>query len=439
MRIFTIIILLLFFNSFLLKAQSPILQNEVKSLFESKHIQTSEYYGYINDEIEIQLYLAYDKDEWKGIGYYPSSQTKIYFEGGMVKNNLILDEIDLKGNKIGMWSINMVNDEYNAKWMNVSGNNTLSLNLKKLNKTNKTLELRYAHIDIYEGLIKKDKYSFIIYKYNNNIVYANILNKTKSKLIQNNIKCIDIHCDSFEITNFDNIELKKLNCYFSHDNLFIQAKNELGTHFTSKLSKTTRLNFEDISFINNQFYLNISHPKFNDVNIYRTFSKELEKITDSLKIEMGNINGETYDINNRFKVQSKGWFDVDLYSEDFFSGVFIIQKSYEKKVNSIPIIFSLKMGKKINIFKQFESDFNAKFFFDQYLRDNIKKMPAYKSTLMRNYLKPKNFKNLTINTTGLVFSTDFNSIFGIYKIILPYSEFKNKLKRKSILKKIMQQ
>lgn len=438
MRIFTIITLLLFI-SFSSKAQSPILQKEVKSLFENKHIQTSEYYGYINDEIEFQFYLAYDKDEWKGIGYYPSSQTKIFFEGGMVKSNLILDEIDQKGDKVGMWSINMANNEYKAKWMNISGNNSLSLNLKKLNKTNKNLEKRFAQIGIYEGSIKKDNYSFTIYKYNNKILYANIVNNSKSKVIHNNINCIDNNCDSFEVTNFDNFELKKLKCFLSDNYLNIKAKNELGTHFTSKLARIETLDFKDISYINNKFFLNISHPKFKDKNIYKTFLKELEKITDSLKIEMERINDEFNDVQNRFSIQSKGWFDVDYYSKDFFSGVFIIQKSYEQEVTSIPIIFSLKMGKKINIFDQFDSDFNAKFFFEQYLKDNIKKMPAYRSTLIRNYLNFKNFKNLTINNAGLVFSTDFNSIFGIYKIILPYSEFKNKLKRKSILKKIMEQ
>lgn len=438
MRIFSQIILILFFTSFSLKAQSPLLRSEVKSLFETNNIQTSEFYGYLNDEIEIQFYLAYDKEEAKGICYYPSSKIKISLEGGMVKNNLILDENDPEGNKIGMWSINMLNNDYKAKWLCISGNNSISLNLKKLNKTNKTLELRYAQVDIYEGLIKKDNYSFTIYKYNNKILYANIVNNSNSKIIQNNIKCLDTNCDSFEITNFDNIELKKLNCFVSDGYLHIKAKNELGTNFTSKLIRNERIEFKDISFINNQFYLNISHPKFKDENIHRTFSKELEKITDSLKIEMENINTDSDDIQNRFSIQSKGWFDVDYYSKDFFSGVFIIQKSYDQKANSIPIIFSLKEGKKINVYDQFDSDFNAKFFFEQYLKDNLKKMPAYKSTLMRNYLKPKNFKNLTINTTGLVFSTDFNSIFGIYKIIVPYSEFKNKLKRKSILKKIMQ-
>ena len=427
-------ILMFFIFSFASNAQNDEIQKEVIKLFPSSvsGIKIINLTGYKDGGIEIRLYLVNNNDEWKGICYYPSSQERIILEGGLVKGKLILDETDRQNETIGMWLIDL--NDYKAKWRNIAGNKSFAI---QFYKQKEQLKAKTIIAQIYRGKILNDDFEIILSGDFNKRLNGNFININQKSYLKNNIQCDDPQCDTFTV-DFKNNKIKKLICNIDRNkNIEATVISKTGTNFKSKLRKTNELKLAYKTYINNRYSLIISYPVFENKKLNNSFNKELNQIVDSLEEEMEKIFYDNYDYDNRLILQVNGWFDIDYYSNDIFSGNFIIQKSYSDKTKCLPVVLSLKTGKKIQIQKQFSSDFNFEFYSKQFLKEYIKNLHDYKSAMIRNYLKPENFKCVTINKSGIVFSTDFSSIFGIYKIILPYSEIQKDIKRRSILQKII--
>lgn len=399
--------------------------------------QQFDLYGYKNGINEIQIYLAGTEEEWKGICFFPSSNDKINLEGGIVNNKLVLNELSDDGQTIGMWQIDLNHKPVKGMWRNNDGSKDFVLELKELNKLNKTLEIRNDEVDIYDAHFINQDYQLISTRNSGKIKKVSIINLSKSTIKNSHITCLSDRCNTFEI-KFDNPNsLNKLLCKKNNNDLDLIIWDNKRTKFKGKAILKNSIKLQNKSYINKDFSLNIKYPFVSTNNFNEIINNVVEDTFDSLKSEMEHLFQTSEDINDRQKIEANAWFEIDYYSDFVFSGRFFIQKSYSEKTQIIPINYSLQSGKKINIFKQFSQDFNLNFFISQYLKENIKQLPEYKLALYRNFLKPSSFKYLTLTRAGLMISTEFNSILGSYKIIIPFAEIKDDIKRRSILKKIL--
>lgn len=432
------IIILLFFISYSINSQSPILQKDVKSLLTSKNTETIDLYGYFDDKYEVQLYLIHDDVEWEGVCYYPSSKTKIKLEGGAIKDNIILNEIDNGGTIVGRWIIEIKKHNKPAKWMNISGSKKYNLNLTLLNKSNKSLDFRFASVDSYLGNIINNDYSLTVFNVSNSIHKANLVDLKNGIHLVNTVKCTSPSCNEFEIIMSGNKKIKKLECKVNEEGkLDIDIYNQFVTKFTTTLKRVNTYELKHISYIDKYFQYYINYPKVSNQNINTLFEKQMEKLAESITNELKKELSSMEDLDNRLSLSAITWFDIDMISNDIISGTIITQKTYKSEIPSKPVLISLKKGDKINIYDEFKSDFNSEFYIEQFLKDKINKLYKDNSTSKWYRLRPNDFKNITLNQAGIVFSTKFNSIIGTKKIILPYQEIKDKIKRKSILNKIM--
>ncbi len=143
------------------------------------------------------------------------------------------------------------------------------------------------------------------------------------------------------------------------------------------------------------------------------------------------------ELNSRLTVSANGWFDLGLVNDDIYSGVLTIQSDCTDKIRTYSLVYNVKTGQKIDFGDQFTEGFNIKFFFSQYLKEKIKKIPEFKTPIFKNHLKPESFRNLYVSDQGIVFATDFNTILGSQRIILPFTDLKGVIKRKSPLKKMV--
>ena len=158
---------------------------------------------------------------------------------------------------------------------------------------------------------------------------------------------------------------------------------------------------------------------------------------DTLKKELDGCVVNEDELNSRLTVSANGWFDLGLINDDIYSGVLTIQSDCTDKIRNYPLVYNVKTGQKIDLGDQFTEGFNIKFFFSQYLKEKIKNIPEFKTPIFKNHLKPESFRNIYISDQGIVFATDFNTILGSQKIILPFTDLKGVIKRKSPLKKMV--
>ena len=436
----SIIFLFVFFITNL-SAQSDDVMDFVKKLFpKNKNISYIQLYGYLNNQFEIQFYLGYNESEWKGICYYPSSRTKIPVEGGIVRNKLILNELNSNGLNSGMWQIDL--DEINipAIWRNLDGSIEYTLNLKKLDEINKSIEYRVPVFSGYSSKVRDiDIFMNFCNTFNENIS-ATLYNLNENVNILHSLECRNKSCDSFKIViknkdKFDNFSLFNINKDIIDVNIEFLDKSLLSTKFIRNYEYLA----SEISYLTPKFGIYIAYPKFGDNTSFEVIQDEIKNIFEVLKTELQKYIGKNEPSDyNKLKYFVIGTFESGMINDNIYSGILTIQNNYNDNILTYPLIFDLQKKEKIDIFEQFDSDFNYKFFIKNYLRDKIRNNQDYKTSILINYLSPELFKNVSLSDHGILFSTDFNTIFGTQKIILPYSELKGTFKRKSILKKLIE-
>lgn len=428
-------ILILVFSVFVANSQSKAMEKEVKAMFRGQNVETVHLVGCFNNLHRVELHLANNGDEWKGIAFYPSSNTKLLLDGGVLKNNLLLDELDSDNESVGKWFIALDKNNYPAKWSNTIKSIQYEIELTKLNRTDKTSDSRTVYSERYKGEILGEKYDFLIYKDGYNKYKANILDVANKEFVRNTIRCLDDDCKAFDVIVKSDKHLKSLNCQFVEKGAIkATAKNHAGNEESSVLKKNYILKMNEMSYISEMFQLYISYPKFNNENSKLMMDKEMGDIADLLKAEMAKLAKNAEKKDKRYEVFANVWFDIDFFSKDYFSGVLIIQKSYSKNIISKPFNILLKSGEKIDIVQSFDKDIDADFLFEKFIENKVKQLPEYKSRIHNSFLRAKNFKTITLNSEGIVFSTAFSSIFGTFKILYPYDKFKNVLNKRSILK-----
>jgi hypothetical protein len=437
-RFFLVLYISILFH-FISTAQSIQLISEAKSLFEDQsNINNLELYGYFNDENEVQLYLAYNENEWKGYAYYPAAKNKIYAEGGVVRNNLVLEELDSNRMKIGMWLIAIDQINHQASWRDMSGNVTYELILKKLTDANKALDYRHSYCNVFEGVIDDQNYQLKVYINNGKKLRTSLMNYGKMYYYPSIPDCLDQDCSTFSLKieseegikeiEFSPVNFKLINANVRYDN---------GVQKAFPFNETFFSQMKEVSYINNFYRIYFSLPNTKNQSLNDTLDNELKLIIDTLKTELDNCVDTLDETSTRLTNSATGWFDLGFINDDIYSGLLTVQSDCNEKIRTYPFVYNTKSMQKINIADQFTGGFNIKFFFSQYLKEKIKKIPEYKTPIFKNHLKPESFSNIYLSDQGIVFATDFNTLLGAQKIILPYSDLKGVIKRKSPLKKLV--
>lgn len=436
---FLFISIVSFLLQFSINAQSTQLITEAKSLFEDQsNLNNLELYGYFNDENEVQLYLAYNENEWKGYTYYPAAKKMIYVEGGVVRNNLVLEELDSNKMKIGMWLIAIDQVNHQANWRDVSGNVIYELMLKKLTDANKALDYRHSYCSIFEGAIEDQNYQLKIYINNGKKLRTSLMNYGKMYYYPSIPDCLDQDCTNFSLKIASEEGIKEIEFIpVSFKLINANVKYENGVQKAFPFNETFFSQMKEVSYINNFYRIYFSLPNTKNQSLNDTLDRELNLIIDTLKTELDNCVDTLDETSTRLTNSATGWFDLGMINDEIFSGLLTVQSDCNERIRNYPLIYNIKTMQKINIADQFTEGFNIKFFFSQYLKEKIKKIPEYKTPIFKNHLKPESFRNIYLSDQGIVFATDFNTILGSQKIILPYSDLKGVIKRKSPLKKLV--
>lgn len=436
---FLIVIIIALSSHLFLYSQSTQLISDARLLFEDQsNISNLELYGYFDDENEVQLYLAYNENEWKGFTYYPAAKNKIYVEGGIVRNNLVLEELDSNKMKIGMWLIAIDQINHQSNWRDVIGKINYNLILKKLTDANKALDYRHSYCNVFEGMIDDQNFQLKVYINNGKKLRTSLMNYGKMYYYPSIPDCLNQDCTNFSLKiaseegikdiEFSPVSFKLINAKVKYEN-GVQKEYPFNETFFSQM--------KEVSYINNFYRIYFSLPNTKNQSLNDTLDKELKLIIDTLKTELDNCVETINETSTRLTTSANGWFDLGMINDEIYSGLLTVQSDCNDKIRIYPLIYNIKTMQKINIADQFTEGFNIKFFFSQYLKEKIRKIPEYKTPIFKNHLKPESFSNIYLSDQGIVFATDFNTILGSQKIILPYADLKGVIKRKSPLKKLV--
>ncbi len=129
--------------------------------------------------------------------------------------------------------------------------------------------------------------------------------------------------------------------------------------------------------------------------------------------------------------------DIDWISQDWVSGIFKFTEPWSDAERSLPFTFDRRLGRIISLDESFDKDFNHQVFFAEFISRKKKEMiEANNSNRFRAYLDLEYFNLWTLRPEGLCFTSEFNSVWGMRKIIIPYSLIQEHIRRGGPFKKL---
>jgi len=196
--------------------------------------------------------------------------------------------------------------------------------------------------------------------------------------------------------------------------------------------------YQNTSVDSNSYFISFDIPvlqqkKF-DSWLQTIIAKELEKEITRLE----KIVAEDDDAY-RFKYRSYGDFYISLVSDEIISGYIILRASDHNRLQTIPFNYDRDKERFYKIKDIFKKDFDYPYF----LKSNISKQKRnllYKEQgVVKGLINEEPFTHMVFSPSGLIFFTDFNSIYGRRHIVIPFEEIKSFIGDKSISKYIQKE
>lgn len=443
MKVATIFLAIIF--SFSASAQT--VEDEVRAMFEDTvDVQWVQHYkGRMNDINDVAITLATDGTVCKGMMWYLRSKAKFNVDGRIV-NDTILELTEYSEEEIATAKIKGTIKPFEgiqASWKTIDESLGESLELIPMSR-----EPRYPGycgdnkwVQKYDGNIGSEKVEMTIRRGNNGlikgIVYYISVNETylvEGKLtkdesgIQVGIKDLNwnekanltakIDLKTDEILGLATVNGAEVACNFTMLDRMSIGCIEYADFLTKSevtFPKTRNQNFNE----------NIEEEVQNWLKLSRAYTKEYLATVPTPTAE------------SRSALRSYCWYEIDYLSDNFISGKVYYTNTWDDDFKGFSFNYDLAGNRSISLQGLFKRDFDFTKFIQQYIDKEVKNRPFYGDGFYEIWIKEQAFEFFNIRKEGLVFSTDFNGVYGEQQIVIPFDALVPHLRDGDIFKEIV--
>lgn len=129
--------------------------------------------------------------------------------------------------------------------------------------------------------------------------------------------------------------------------------------------------------------------------------------------------------------------DIDWISQDWVSGIFRFNEPWSEVERGLAFTYDRKLNRIIGMEEIFDKDFDYKLHFADLISKKKKEMMrSNTSNRFKAYLELEYFGHWTLRPEGFCFTSEFNSVWGMRKIIIPYSELQQHIRKSGPLRKL---
>lgn len=428
-------LLLLF--SHLTFAQSAQRVNFIEDLFDNPtQVKWVKYYnGSIDNLNDVSLTIAFDGKNCKGTLHYLRSQETFNLNGYLQGNTLILEETDYQESVSGFIIGKIKNESLEGEWSNYNGSIASSISLEEVNK----LEIEKISdcsanrwVRQYSGIIMWNEVNMILQHFDDNRITGLAYYKQEDKELN-----VDGYIDAdgnfnLKFKNTGGITVGSLKGK-ENDLLELRAEytDKSGERKFASFEIDNKLNVSCIQYADYMtsyevIYPESSSPAFNEW--MDSYIKDwVSRCRKHVKYMNNKHEEEAPDL--RASERAYVWFDVVYMTDGFLSGNMTFSNTWSDYNQGRSINYDLTKGKEIlwkDLFKKSKS-FNR--FLKNYIDQKIMHNPRYMDKDFRNWVKKEKFPLYTISRAGIIFSTNFNAIYGQQQVVVPYALLKPYLKK----------
>jgi len=157
-----------------------------------------------------------------------------------------------------------------------------------------------------------------------------------------------------------------------------------------------------------------------------------------LKLQLETLTESQMDMDERLEFFAISWFDIYYWNDQIISGKWNIQKSWNTDVESRVINYSIRNKREIDLFSQFNSDFDFEFFLSHFIENEKREMPEFIDPLSRGKIQNASFELINLTREGILLGSPFDTIFGQFEMLIRYDEIEQHLRKRSDLKKLLE-
>ncbi|MEP7197866.1 MAG: hypothetical protein ABI851_15215 [Saprospiraceae bacterium] len=398
----------------------------VRNLFKTDESVWFNYYsGY--DNLGNQYFLILGNNQTTEMGFLNvlNKKIKLQVEGPFKKLKFIVTDStgEIWGNMFGSKKDSL----FTLNLISVNKKQAFDLSLKQIKK-NYPLPM-----DCPENLINSVYTDDSLNTYLNiqlfedGKVHAYFISIKDSLTLFLNGHCEDPQCEKIQFlaTSLTNWQKEKFQLTRT-DEIKLQFKKFPYSN-KEKLNKVSKYEFTCKNFLKNQQVVQARYLNINN----RAYQRWIQEFA------INWINSTLSKVNTALdsSVNAKLNFDVCFATNQLISGNFFWNEpGYRLNIN-YPFNFNLRSGEIIQLSDIFDKNADYKSFLRNYIDSSKQILSKKLQPAVRNFILNDQFNYWTILPTGLCFTSEFHSIYGTYRLLVPFRKLEPMLKRNSILKK----
>lgn len=420
-------------------AQASFTKTDVRKMFPEnvKDLWINNLSGTLDMVHLTDMIIGTDGHTCKGLYRMRNSGTVFHFEGQDINHQLQLVELSDANRRSGFIFGKYDGEKFTGSWMNADKNVSYPMSLSFVNSfeefyTDKCKQQRWYRI--YEGKtenkdinlhIERDQLAFTLILQQDSIWKKDIIvgKGTRVELLETSIKNLTFTGKTIVI---DTSKLDRIN---------IIQLDDKGYEISTSLEQKAHLDFECFEYADYYSKMVCNRPISSDKKFDFWMDTKLKTWIHDNVSNFKSIKKDNIGTNDRWIQSADAWVEIDLFLQDLVSGTIYLQSSLHSTTDKIAFIYDLKNNKELRLSDVFDSKFDSKDYFKYVIPAKKKEVQWEKSC--SQWVNQQDFRYATLNEDGIVFRTDFNSIYGEKMIVIPYKDVVPNIKIKNLIKEIL--
>ena len=400
---------ILIFLSFQLTGQEIDMYAAMYDTYQEEQSEITILNGYLDNALPIKIAYVAKEDMVKGLIHYGNSMSTHILEGIRTDSIISLYEFD-DATLTSVLTGTLSGQKMSWSWSTYDFSRSLPITIYERDNTDK------GQIALYVNTKGKNRSHVLVHPDKNQI--------SIQRGPDINLRWMDYSCEALYCKE------GKPDVVLENPIEFKIDHKELELYPLGSYKKLHGLNYEVISDHDNTRFSSYCFPLVNQKQ-FDTWVKELVATHQSKPKKRKNLL-ETDDLSDRFKDRIYGDFYITLLSKELLCGFMTFYNTYESRMETVPFNYNMERKRFYRLKDFFKNDFDYPFFIKSVISKQKRLLINKEDRIVRDILNNEPFGHYVLSSEGLVFFSDFNTIYGRRHILIPFNEMKSFIKDDAI-------
>ncbi len=373
------------------------------SLIATKQSATSvsdymQWHGVLDGHMPVRISLNLDQDEASGYIEYGANKDRYELLGAIMEDQMDIYQYDDYSKIMGKITGDLSDARHNWTWSNEAGSS-----IKSLQPTNSS--------DNYVVLYESSKDDLFLRPNTRSIIGGDEVD---------DLKWASYNCDHRDCEVID--PMHNQDDKFQWDGLETVAIDFNNQEYT----RAHTLNYVSESYHDSKVTYSFYYPVLQN----EKFDNWINQQVATCKTNYQSYRDKAIEASDQQSFV--GDFYISALGDRIMSGYLNWSCNATASVETIPFIYDIDKSKFYEIDDLLRSDFDYAFFLEQYLKKEKNQSLKAEDQIIRSALKRNHFKHYVLTHQGIVFFTEFNTLFGRRSILVPYQEIQGFVDNKNI-------